>query len=96
MAMQTRHKNQLFLKFDQLWAEGVVRMDRWEMVAIFDKQKVTDADWKLLGEYWNDYCGADAVFPISRVKITLGESPLPIGYYIFCTKHASKIPLPLP
>ena len=93
MAMEMRHKNNLFLKFDQLWSEGVVRMDRWEMVAIFGKQKVTDADWKLLGEYWDDFCGSETeAFEISRVKITLGESPLPIGYYIFSTKNVTDIP----
>lgn len=91
--MQTRHKNQLNLKFDQLWSEGVVRIDRWEMVAIFEKQKITEADWKLFGEHWDDYCGsAENAFEISRVKITLGEAPLPIGYYVFSTKNAKAIP----
>ncbi|MFP3830508.1 hypothetical protein, partial [Pseudomonas sp. SIMBA_021] len=72
--MQQRHKHLLHLKLDQLWSEGVVRIDRWEMLAIFDKQKVTVADWRLFGEYWDEFCGSptDAA-PLQYVKIMVGE-----------------------
>lgn len=92
MSMQTRHKNMLFVKFDQLWAEGVVRIDRWEMISIFDKKKITSADWRLLGEHWDDYCGSPSnAFQLAYVPITLGESPLPVGYYIFNAENVEAI-----
>lgn len=37
--MLQRHKNLLANKLDQLWYEGVVRIERWEMVSIFQKAK---------------------------------------------------------
>lgn len=90
--MQTRHKNQLFLKFDQLWSEEIVRIERWEMISIFDKKKITGADWRLLGEYWDDYCGSPtSAFKLSFVPIVLGESPLPVGYYIFRRTNIADI-----
>jgi hypothetical protein len=91
--MQLRHKHLLNLKLDQLWSEGVVRIDRWEMIAIFDKQKVTTADWRLFGEHWDEFCGsAEDAAPLSYVKIMLGESPLPVGYYVFVTANVGAIP----
>lgn len=91
--MQQRHKHLLHLKLDQLWSEGVVRIERWEMLAIFEKQKVTVADWRLFGEYWDEFCGSpEDAAPLSYVKIVLGESPLPVGYYVFVAANVEQIP----
>lgn len=92
--MQQRHKHLLNLKLDQLWSEGVVRIDRWEMLSIYDKQKVTVADWRSFGESWVEFCGAVEDAPeISYVKIVLGESPLPVGYYVFFKANTEAIKL---
>jgi len=92
--MQQRHKHLLNLKLDQLWSEGVTRLDRWEMLSIFDKQKVTVADWRMIAESWVEYCGSVEEAPeLSYVKISLGESPLPVGYYVFFEANREEIKL---
>ncbi|ASE24354.1 hypothetical protein D3X12_15490 [Pseudomonas protegens] len=83
--MNQAHKHQLRHKLDQLWHEGVVRIDRWEMLAIFEKQRVTIADWRDLKEAWrNMHEDPDAAEDLAYVVIKNGDSQtIHAGYVVF-------------
>ncbi|MDE4538039.1 hypothetical protein GIB19_12505 [Pseudomonas sp. ITEM 17296] len=92
--MQQRHRNRLKDKLDQLWHEGITRIERWEMVSMFGKERVTVADWRIVQEAWAEMFEkpekADAL-ALMKVQNTTGQ--LPIAYVLLIKSGVKPLPL---
>ncbi|MBL4653739.1 MAG: hypothetical protein JKY53_12890 [Flavobacteriales bacterium] len=54
MALQKRYKIALETKLDQLWHQGFCVLERWELAAWFNKDRITNVVWREILENWQD------------------------------------------
>ncbi|AKF43775.1 hypothetical protein ACQJ22_25020 [Pseudomonas fragariae (ex Marin et al. 2024)] len=91
--MLQRHKNLLANKLDQLWYEGVVKIERWEMVSIFQKERVTVKDWRAVSEAWTEmYESPEKADDLNYIEVRNGEQPLPAAYLIYIKRYGKALP----
>ncbi|OQX06072.1 MAG: hypothetical protein BWK73_31895 [Thiothrix lacustris] len=73
--MKPAHRHALSLKLDQLWYEGWVKFDRWELLAFFERQRVTNAVWSQINEMWADrHSENDVVEELAYVTVRSEEN----------------------
>ncbi len=52
MTVQKRYQMALETKLDQLWHQGFTVFERWELLAWFDKERLTNVVWRDIQERW--------------------------------------------
>lgn len=72
--MKAVYKNAMKLKLDQLWYEGWVKFERWELLSFYERERVTKAVWKEIEEMWAEmYDDPEDAEPLSYVTIRSEE-----------------------
>ncbi len=54
MTVQKRYQIALETKLDQLWHQGFTIFERWELLAWFGKERLTNVVWREIQETWTD------------------------------------------
>ena len=52
MTVKKRYKIALETKLDQLWHQGYAVFERWELLAWFSKERLTNVVWREIQETW--------------------------------------------
>ena len=72
--MKREHRYALQLKLDQLWYEGWVRFDRWELLSFFEQERVTRSVWRDIEDMWAEmFSDPDEVSKLSYVTVRSEE-----------------------
>jgi len=93
--MKSAHRNVMRLKLDQLWYEGWVKFERWELLSFYNKDRITKAVWKDIGEMWASmYDDPDDAEPLSYVTIRSEEKVTTPHSFLLINKNQMRdIPL---
>lgn len=54
MAVIKRYKIPIETRLNQLWYQGYTVFERWELLAWFDKERLTNVVWREIQETWID------------------------------------------
>jgi hypothetical protein len=65
MTVKKRYKIALETKLDQLFHQGYTILERWELLAWFDKERLTNVVWREIFETWIE------LFDLDEEKNTL-------------------------
>ena len=76
MAIQRRYKLSLQVKLDQLWHQGYTILERWELLAWFEKERLTNVVWREIQELWMEsYELEENERPLDVIKCDQTSSP---------------------
>jgi len=90
MAVQSRYEIALETKLDQLWHQGYTTFERWELLAWFEKEKLTNVVWREIHEIWMKTFELEEDERPLRV-IKCDETSTPQTFVIIQTKRSEKI-----
>ena len=90
MALQKRYSILLETKLDQLWHQGFCILERWELAAWFNKDRITNVVWREILEEWQDAYDLKAdERPLNVIKCD--KTTTPQTYVIIQSKRAKKM-----
>jgi len=76
MAVNKRYKIALETKLDQLSHQGYAVFERWELLAWFNKERLTNVVWREIQETWIDIFNLDAnEKPLQVIKCDTTTAP---------------------
>lgn len=76
MALQKRYQIALETKLDQLWHQGFCVLERWELAAWFNKERITNVVWREILEKWCEIYGLEvSERPLEVIKCDSTSTP---------------------
>ncbi|MFK5948007.1 MAG: hypothetical protein QM500_04445 [Methylococcales bacterium] len=81
MAVQKRYKSAMETKLAQLWHQGYTVFERWELLAWYDKERLTNVVWRDIQETWEDIYDLDGTEKtLQIIKCDDSKSPQTIVF----------------
>ena len=76
MALQKKYKIILETRLEQLWHQGFCVLERWELAAWFNKDRITNVVWREIQETWDDLLESDNdSYPLSIIRCDETTTP---------------------
>ena len=90
MTVKKRYQIALETKLDQLWHQGYAVFERWELLAWFNKERLTNVVWREIFETWYEVFDiTEKNFPLRVIKCD--ETTAPQTFIIIQSKRAEKM-----
>jgi hypothetical protein len=76
MTVKKRYRIALETKLDQLHHQGYAIFERWELLAWFDKERLTNVVWREIQDSWEEIFGLkEGQRPLQVIKCDLTTAP---------------------
>lgn len=75
MSVNKEYKALLSNKINQLWYQGYVTFERWELLSWYDRDRITNVVWRDINEAWADCFTNGSPSPLQVIKCDDSTSP---------------------